>query len=56
MSTRSGDLDLGVVIYLLQEKGMNPEEVNQLIYHQAVLLGISGTSTDMHDLLIQEIN
>jgi acetate kinase len=54
MSTRVGDLDPGVIIYLLQEKGMTPAEVNNLINHQAGLLGISGISGDMHDLLVQE--
>ncbi len=51
MSTRSGDLDPGVIIYLLQEKGMTPPAVNRLINHQAGLLGISGISSDMQDLL-----
>jgi acetate kinase len=54
MSTRVGDLDPGIIVYLLQEKGMTPAEVNNLINHQAGLLGISGTSGDMHDLLAQE--
>ena len=53
MSTRVGDLDPGVMVYLLQEKGMTPAMVNHLINHQAGLLGISGTSADMHDLLAQ---
>jgi acetate kinase len=54
MSTRVGDLDPGVIVYLLQEKGMISAEVNHLINHQADLLGISGISADMHDLLAQE--
>ena len=53
MSTRSGDLDPGVIIYLLQEKGMAPAAVNHLINQQAGLLGISGISSDMQDLLAQ---
>jgi acetate kinase len=53
MSTRSGDLDPGVVLYLLQEKGLTPAAVNQLLNHQAGLLGISGISADMQDLLAQ---
>jgi acetate kinase len=53
MSTRVGDLDPGVIVYLLQERGMTPAAVNHLINHQAGLLGISGTSADMHDLLAQ---
>ena len=54
MSTRSGDLDPGVVLYLLLEKGMSPTEVNYLLNHNAGLLGVSGTSADMQDLLKQE--
>jgi acetate kinase len=54
MSTRSGDLDPGVILYLLQEKGMSPAAVNHLVNHQAGLLGISGISEDMRDLLAQE--
>lgn len=54
MSTRPGDLDPGVIIYLLQEKGLSPVEVNHLINHQAGLRGISGLSEDMRDLLAHE--
>ena len=53
MSTRSGDLDPGVILYLLQEKGMTPAAVNHLINQEAGLLGISGLSSDMQDLLAQ---
>ena len=53
MSTRVGELDPGVIVYLLQEKGMTPAAVNNLINHQAGLLGLSGISGDMHDLLAQ---
>ena len=54
MSTRVGDLDPGVILYLLQEKGMSPAAVNQLVNHQAGLLGVSGLSSDMQDLLAKE--
>ena len=54
MSTRSGDLDPGVILYLLQEKGMTPAAVNHLINQEAGLLGTSGISPDMQDLLAQE--
>ena len=53
MSTRAGDLDPGVILYLLQEKGLTPVVVNHLINQQAGLLGISGISSDMQDLLAQ---
>jgi acetate kinase len=54
MSTRSGDLDPGVLIYLLQAEGLNPSELNDLINHQSGLLGISGTSSNMESLLKRE--
>ncbi len=54
MGTRVGDLDPGVMLYLLQEKGMSPAAANHLVNHQAGLLGISGISEDMRDLLAQE--
>jgi len=53
MSTRSGDLDPGVAWYLMK-KGMDADAFNDLINHQSGLLGISGISSDMHDLLLQE--
>jgi acetate kinase len=54
MSTRSGDLDPGVMLYLLQEQGMSPPALNHLVNQDAGLLGISGISADMHDLLARE--
>ncbi len=53
MSTRSGDLDPGVAWYLLT-KGVNAKEFNDLINHKSGLLGISGYSSDMEDLLQHE--
>jgi acetate kinase len=50
MSTRSGDLDPGVAWYLMK-KGLNAKAFNDLINHQSGLLGISGISSDMQDLL-----
>jgi acetate kinase len=54
MSTRSGDLDPGVILYLLQEQGLTPDAVNDLLNHRAGLLGVSGLSSDMQDLLALE--
>jgi acetate kinase len=51
MSTRSGDLDPGVLLYLLERKGMTPSELNELINRKAGLLGLSGITGDMKDLL-----
>jgi acetate kinase len=54
MSTRSGDLDPGVLIYLLKEKGLAPSELNELVNQQSGLLGVSGISSDMKELLDKE--
>ncbi len=54
MSTRCGDIDPAVVLYLLAEKGMSVDEVNNLLNHRAGLLGVSGTTSDMQDLLARE--
>ena len=54
MSTRSGDLDPGVLIYLMEEKGMRPSSLNELVNQHAGLLGVSGISSDMKDLLDKE--
>jgi acetate kinase len=54
MSTRSGDLDPGVLLYLLQEKRYSPSQINDLVTKEAGLLGLSGLSSDMKDLLASE--
>lgn len=54
MSTRSGDLDPGVILYLLMEEGLSAEAVDDLLNHQAGLLGVSEISSDMEDLLARE--
>ncbi len=54
MGTRSGDLDPGVLLYLLASRGMDAAAVNQMVNHQAGLLGLSETSADMRDLLDRE--
>lgn len=51
MGTRSGQLDPGVVLYLLEEKGMTAAEVTDLLYRRSGLLGLSGVSSDMRALL-----
>ncbi|MGJ4952019.1 acetate/propionate family kinase [Bradyrhizobium sp. HKCCYLS20291] len=50
MGTRCGQLDPGVVLYLLQEKGMTAEAVTDLLYNHAGLKGLSGLSQDMREL------
>jgi acetate kinase len=54
MGTRPGDLDPGVLLYLLEEKGLSPSEMGELINRQSGLLGVSETSADMRDLLARE--
>jgi acetate kinase len=54
MSTRSGDLDPGIVVYLLEEMGLRPSSVSDLVNQQAGLLGVSGITSDMKDLLARE--
>ena len=51
MGTRSGALDPGVILYLLQEKNMSPAEVSDLLYTKSGLLGLSNQSSDMRTLL-----
>lgn len=50
MGTRCGQLDPGVVLYLLQQHGMTAEEVTDLLYNRSGLKGLSGLSHDMRTL------
>lgn len=51
MSTRCGALDPGVILYLIQSRGMSVEAVSDLLYNRSGLLGLSGESGDMVTLL-----
>ena len=51
MGTRCGALDPGVILYLMDERGMDARAVEKLIYQQSGLLGVSGLSSDMRVLL-----
>jgi len=51
MGARCGDLDPGVVLYLLDQKGWSVAEVTDLLYHRSGLYGVSGVSDDMAVLL-----
>ena len=51
MGTRPGSLDPGVVLHLFQGLNLSPKEVETLLYKKSGLLGISGISSDMRDLL-----
>jgi acetate kinase len=54
MSTRSGDLDPGLVNYLAQAEQMTPSQFHHMVNHESGLLGVSGTSSDIRDLLANE--
>jgi acetate kinase len=54
MGTRSGDLDPGVLVHLLRSRGSGPGELGNLVNRESGLLGVSGTSADMRDLLEHE--
>ncbi|HSC26546.1 MAG TPA: acetate/propionate family kinase [Vicinamibacterales bacterium] len=51
MGTRPGAIDPGVVLYLFQNLGLSAKEVETILYKKSGLLGISGISNDMRDLL-----
>jgi len=54
MSTRSGDLDPGLVLYLARTDGFDAKRFNEMVNSQSGLLGISETSSDIRDLLKAE--
>jgi acetate kinase len=54
MSTRSGDLDPGLVWYLARTEGLDDKRFNEMVNFQSGLLGVSETSSDMRDLLEHE--
>ncbi len=51
MGTRSGAVDAGVLLYLMDERKMDARAIEKLIYNQSGLLGMSGISSDMRKLL-----
>ena len=54
MGTRPGSIDPGVILYLFQTLGLSAKEVETMLYKKSGLLGISGISNDMRDLLGRE--
>ena len=54
MSTRSGDLDPGLVSFLARSEQMTASQFDQMVNHESGLLGVSVTSSDMRDLLDRE--
>jgi acetate kinase len=51
MGTRPGALDPGIVLYLFQKLGLSVKEVEDILYKKSGLLGVSGISNDMRDIL-----
>ena len=54
MGTRPGALDPGVLLYLLDHRGMDARALERLLYHESGLLGVSGVSSDMRALLASD--
>lgn len=54
MSSRTGDIDPGALVHLLKSEALSPDALSNLINHESGLLGVSETTSDMHDLLEKE--
>jgi acetate kinase len=54
MGTRCGSLDPGVLLYLLDQRGMDASAIERLLYAESGLLGVSGVSSDMRALLASD--
>ncbi len=54
MGTRCGELDAGVVLYLIQQKNMQADELVDLLYRRSGMLGLSGISSDFRELLASD--
>lgn len=50
MGTRCGQLDPGVVLYLMQQEGMTVEAITEMLYRRSGMLGLSGLTSDMRTL------
>jgi acetate kinase len=54
MGTRPGSIDPGIILYLLKEKGDSVDQLEELLYRRSGLLGVSGISADVTDLLASD--
>jgi acetate kinase len=54
MGTRTGSLDPGVMLYLMEQKGLDAKALTNLLYKESGLLGVSGISQDMRTLLASD--
>ncbi len=51
MGSRSGTIDPGLLLYLMKQDGQSADEVDRMLNHQSGLLGVSGTSSDMRQVM-----
>jgi acetate kinase len=56
MGSRPGDLDPGAAWYMIRSENLSPRQFNNLINHESGLLGVSETSSDMHELLDNQMS
>ena len=54
MATRAGSVDPGILLYLLEERGVTVAELSDILYHRSGLLGVSGMSSNMSELLASD--
>lgn len=54
MGTRCGSIDAGVLLWLMDERGLNARQIEHLLYSESGLLGVSGLSSDMRTLLASD--
>jgi len=54
MGTRCGQVDPGVLLYLMDQRGMNADDITRLLYYDSGLKGLSGVSSDMRQLLASD--
>ena len=53
MGTRCGSVDPGVLLYVLQHKGLDADQLDKVLNHESGLLGVSGFSSDMREVLAE---
>jgi acetate kinase len=54
MGTRSGEIDAGVALHLIQQRGMDAHGIQELLYKKSGMLGLSGVSSDFRELLASD--
>lgn len=50
MGTRPGDIDPGIILFLMRDLGLSPDEVDRVLNKESGMLGLSGVSNDMRDV------